>query len=397
MKNSKTLFLIKYGEIALKGRNRRYFTRLLRENILKQLGSNSAEIEEKEGRLYLSVDAGEADTAEPVLSRVFGIHGFSASLRTDKNMESVTRHALALGRTLLSKGHRFKIEARRADKSFLLNSYEIACELGDRMREAMPSLKVDLDHPDWLIHVEIREAAYLYPSTWKGPGGLPVGCSGRGLLLLSGGIDSPAAGYLMARRGVRIDSVYYHTPPFVSEKAREKVEDLTGILSRYTPRTSLYIVPYTEIQVKIKEEGDAEAVTLYSRAAMMEIATGLARRNRIHCLITGESLGQVASQTVESLAFTGSRTVLPLFRPLIGMDKEDIIHLARKIGTYETSILPYPDCCTLFSPEHPLIHPDLRSITTGYDALNLGSYIHDAVRNAEKMQFKRGEKISAKN
>ena len=393
----KCLFLIKYGEIFLKGKNRFFFLKRLQTNIEKQLEEISPDVTIRNGRLYLRVNQDDIQYAQKVLTRVFGVMSFSQARITQKDIKAIKETALDLAGELAACGNTFKIEARRTDKSFPLDSYGIACLLGDAIRKERTDLKVDLSHPQWIVNVEIRDSAYLYGKETRGPGGLPVGCSGKGLLLLSGGIDSPVAGYLMAKRGVRIDSVYYHTPPFVSERVREKVENLTGILSRHTTRTTLYIVPYSEIQVKIKEEGDAEAVTLYSRAAMMEIATGLARRNRLHCLITGESLGQVASQTVESLAFTGSRTDLPLFRPLIGMDKEDIIHLARKIDTYETSVLPYPDCCTLFSPEHPLIHPDLRSITTGYDALDLGSLIRDAVRTSEKVKFKRGEKISAEN
>ncbi|HUV06539.1 MAG TPA: tRNA 4-thiouridine(8) synthase ThiI, partial [Spirochaetia bacterium] len=224
----------------------------------------------------------------------------------------------------------------------------------------------------------------------RGLGGLPVGSLGRGVLLLSGGIDSPVAGYLMAKRGLRIDSVYFHTHPFTSPKAREKVEKLSRILSSYFPSTSLFVVSYTEAQLRIKELARPEEATLLSRACMMKIASRIAKHRKALCLVTGESLGQVASQTVQGLTFTGGQSSLPVFRPLIGMDKQEIIALSKRIGTYETSILPHPDCCTLFSPPHPLIHPRFDSMVESFARLELEPLIDEAAQRAEEISYPRG-------
>jgi thiamine biosynthesis protein ThiI len=382
-----SLFLIKYGEISLKGNNRAFFLKKLQSNIRQQLGRIPFEMMYRSGRLFLKLRDRDAKKAESVLSRVFGIVSFSRALKTQKDMELIKEAALDLGGRLTARGKTFKIEARRTDKSFHLNSYEIACVLGDTLREKIPDLKVNLSHPEWIIRVEIRESAYLYGSEIKGPGGLPAGCSGRGLLLLSGGIDSPVAGYLMARRGLRIDCVYFHTPPYTAESVREKVETLVGILFSYLPSVELYVVPYTDIQLKIKQEAKSEELTLLSRACMMDIASTIAKRSRALCLITGESLGQVASQTLHSMTFTQSQSRLPVVRPLIGMDKEEIIGIAKRIGTYETSILPYPDCCTLFAPLHPLTHPRAEVMIETYRGLKLRSMVREAAGNAEVVRF----------
>ncbi len=387
MEGPETLFLIKYGEIALKGRNRLFFLRRLKANILRQLesvpGPVPAAVDIRPGRLYLRVNERSADIAERTLAGVFGIVGFSKAARVEKNMAAIRRGALRVARKLMSSGQTFKIEARRTDKSFSPDSYGIACDLGDFLRENLPGLSVNLTRPDWTLYVEIRESAYLYAPETKGPGGLPVGVSGRAMLLLSGGIDSPVAGYLMAKRGLRVDAVYFHTPPFTSNKVREKVARLMDILAAYIPDTALLTVPFTDIQVRIKEQAQPDEVTLLSRASMMRLTGRLARRRKALCLITGESLGQVASQTVQALAFTGSRVSLPVFRPLIGLDKDEIISLARGIGTYETSILPYPDCCTIFAPAHPLTHPNLQEITESYESLDLEPLITAAARATE--------------
>ena len=284
-------------------------------------------------------------------------------------------------------GNRFKIEARRSDKSFFLTSYEIACRLGDVLRARFPELMVDLHHPDWTLNVEIREAAYLYGPETKAPGGLPSGSSGKGLLLLSGGIDSPVAGYLMGKRGLKLDAAYFHTPPFTSEKAKEKVEHLTHILSEYLTGTALHVVPFTETQVRIKERARSEEVTLLMRACMVNIAAIIAEKTGSICLVTGESLGQVASQTPESIRFTGHGTDFPIFRPLIGLDKEQIVSLARKIGTFETSILPYEDCCTLFSPAHPLVRPDYESMVRSFQELEADALLQKAAAEAQIISF----------
>ena len=301
-----------------------------------------------------------------------------------KDLEEMKRASIVLAEELRArKGGRFKIEARRSDKSFPHSSYQICCTLGDHLRSRFPDLKVDMNRPDWTLQIEVRSRVYIYGPQIEAPGGLPLGVSGRGLLLLSGGIDSPLAGYLMAKRGLALDAVYFHTPPYTSEQAREKVQELARILSGYITGLRLWVVPFTPIQLRINELARKETTTLLVRAAMMAIADRLARLNGHDCLVTGESLGQVASQTVQSMHFTESYTQLPLFRPLIGMDKEEIIRGARDIGTYETSILPYEDCCTLFAPEHPEVRPRVDRMVSAFRSLGMEELIREAVERSE--------------
>ena len=383
----KSLFLIKYGEISLKGKNKSFFLKRLQANIKKQLQEISTDVTIGNGRLYLWVHQEDIQQVQKVLTRVFGVMSFSQARKTQKDIEAIKETALDLAGELAACGNTFKIEARRTDKSFPLDSYGIACLLGDAIRKEWTNLKVDLSHPQWVMNVEIRDSAYVYGKETRGPGGLPVGCSGRGFLLLSGGIDSPVAGYLMAKRGLRIACIYFHTPPYTTESVKDKVERLVKTLFSCLPTVSLYVIPYTEIQLKIKEEAKSEEATLLSRGCMLEIASVVAKRNKASCLITGESLGQVASQTLQSMTFTETRARLPVFRPLIGMDKDEIIRIARKIGTYETSILPYPDCCTLFASPHPLTHPKTAAMSESYRGLNLNQMVGEAARSAEVIRF----------
>ena len=386
-----SLYLIKYGELSLKGKNRKSFEERLREDIRAKLAGLPVRMHQEWGRLYVHPpDSGPAELAamkiEQALGHTFGIVGFARSRAAGKDIEQIKEAACIVAAELdAERGGRFKIEARRSDKSFPLSSYEICCVLGDTLRERFPALKVDLNRPDWVIQVEVRSRAYVYGPQMKAPGGLPLGASGRGLLLLSGGIDSPVAGYLMGKRGLAVDAVYFHTPPYTSEQARAKVQRLGDILAGYATGLALSVVPFTEIQLRINELARRSSTTLLVRAAMVAIADRLARRCGHHCLVTGESLGQVASQTVPSLHFTGSYTTLPLFRPLIGMDKTEIIHLAQEIGTYETSILPYEDCCTLFAPEHPDVRPDIDRMTGVFRSLRLEDLMSRAVEETESV------------
>lgn len=383
--NMDRLYLIKYGELSLKGKNRKDFENRVRDDIRMKLSDLPIKFRRDWGRLYLyppppdqAPDA--SGRIESTLAHTFGIVGFSKSYAVAKNIEEIQGAACALAEGLMrSRGKRFKIEARRSDKSFPHSSYDICCILGDRLRSRFPELKVDLNRPDWIMQVEVRKRVYVYGSSAKAPGGLPLGASGRGLLLLSGGIDSPVAGYLMAKRGLAMDAVYFHTPPYTSEQAREKVQLLAGVLSSYATGLRLWIVPFTEIQLRINKAAHKEATTLLVRAAMLTIADRLAHLHEYDCLVTGESLGQVASQTVQSLHFTGSYTGVPLFRPLIGMDKAEIIQLAHDIGTFETSILPYEDCCTLFAPDHPVVRPEINRMVSSFRSLGLEGSIVQAV------------------
>lgn len=379
------LFLIKYGEIALKGGNRKFFLNRLKSNIKNQLKGIHSKIIIKWGRIYLYVDAQDEKFTDMTLGRVLGIISYSRALRISKNIEEIKKTAVNIARE--NKGLNFKIEARRQDKTFQYNSYNIACIVGEEVLKNIPRLKVNLYNPDWVINIEIREQTYIYSKEKKGPGGLPAGCSGKGLLLLSGGIDSPVAGYLMARRGLAVNSVYFHTYPYTSEKALEKVKDLHKILSGYLPYSKLFIINFTEVQLEIKKQANPNEITLLSRACMMKIASIIAQNNNFSCLITGESLGQVASQTIESLSFTNSQAGLSVIRPLIGMDKEEIILIAKKIGTFDTSIQPFADCCTIFAPEHPLIRPELGQITESFNSLKIGNKLPDAAENAEIISY----------
>jgi thiamine biosynthesis protein ThiI len=382
-------YLIKVGEIALKGGNRALFERRLEQNIKQKLSGYAPKFRGEHGRFFLTVYDCDKSVVENALGSTFGIVGFAPMWLTDKDMQKIKSKAREIASHLLEerKGPTFKIEARRSDKSFSLNSYQIASELGQHLRDSFPELRVDVRNPDWILSVEIRRRAILYGPTLQGPGGLPVGCAGKAVLLLSGGIDSPVAGYLMAKRGLRLQAIYFHTYPFTSDDARKKVESLAETLAPYLCGIELLTVPFTDVQVHIKENALEEEVTLLMRACMMRIASIIAERSQSVCLVTGEALSQVASQTPESLRFTQSTSHLPVFRPLIGLDKEEIIRLARSIGTYDISILPYLDCCALFSPQHPLIRPDFERIRSAYDTLDIGPLLQQAVENTESTWF----------
>jgi thiamine biosynthesis protein ThiI len=309
-----------------------------------------------------------------------GISGWAKTRIAEKTIESVCAACVEEGKALFDGGIRsFKINARRTDKSFPLDSYRIACTAGDAVTEAIPELRVDVHHPQGTIAVEIREKAYIYGFGRKGCGGLPVGTAGRGLLLLSGGIDSPVAGYMIASRGMKIDAAYFLTYPYTSEEARQKAIRLAGIVGNFSLGIRLYTVGYTAVQLRIKERAPEAWATILLRMAMMEGAERIARLRRSKCLITGESLSQVASQTVENITCTQSRLKLPVLRPLVGMHKEAIIRKAEEIGTYETSILPYQDCCVLFSPPHPILRGDPAEANRLYEGLELGELIEQAV------------------
>lgn len=386
------LFLVKYGEIALKGRNREAFEKRLAANIRRKVGRFGARVRRSSGRLYVHIENRCAEDKNRLeesvlhaLESTFGVVAFSSAVRCQKDVETIDRVSLELARQFREQenGGTFKVEARRTDKGFPLNSYEIACRLGELVRTEHPGLMVDVRAPQWVLNVEIREQAFLYGPEFAGPGGLPLGAAGRGVLLLSGGIDSPVSGYLMGKRGLDLQAVYFHAHPFTSPQAKKKVITIAEILSRFFPSLRLNVVPFTDIQIRIKERASHSHTTLLMRACMVSIAERIAKRIRAVCLVTGESLGQVASQTPQSIRFTGSFTDLPIFRPLIGMDKEEITRIARKIGTYETSILPYPDCCTVFSPRDPVIKPVFQTMVHAYEALEIEPLLDQAIESME--------------
>ena len=383
----KVTYLGKLGELTLKGSNIKSFENKLVRNVRDFLKHIPADISLRAGRLYLEVDEQFCHQAEYCLSHLIGITGWAKTVICDKTIASITKTVTELGKAAKENGAKtFKIEARRSDKSFELNSYEImktaASELFDNN-----ILKVDVKNPDITIYVEVREKCFVYTDSNKGCRGLPVGTSGKGLLLLSGGLDSPVAGYRMMRRGMKIECVYFHSYPYTSDEAQKKVEDLAKILSAYGLQTTLNIISFTDVQMLIKEKAPENWSTLALRMCMMKAASMLAKHINADCLITGESLGQVASQTLENMKVTESMAELPLLRPLVALDKEEIIETAVSIGTYETSILPYEDCCVLFSPRHPVLKAELNEAIDIYNKINPDELIQKAFATREVKHF----------
>jgi thiamine biosynthesis protein ThiI len=385
-----TLYLLKPGELTLKGGNRAGFESVLKRNLTAMLWGTGARIKTTNGRFFVYCPGEAEERTEEALSRLLGIAGWAKTRTCEKRVDAVLAACVEEGKRLYGEGSRtFKLEARRTDKAFPLDSYGLRCEGGRAILEALPDFRVDVHKPQSVITVEIREQAYIYGTSHEGRKGLPVGTAGRGLLLLSGGIDSPVAGYMMASRGMGIDGVYFHAYPYTSEEARQKAVRLAEILGGYTLGMRLYTIGFTLVEQQIKAGAPEEWATVLLRMAMMECAEKLARRLRAKCLISGESLSQVASQTIENITCTESRVRLPVLRPLIGMDKDQIIRTACAIGTYETSILPYEDCCVLFSPPHPVLRGDPEEAGALYERLNLEDLIEEALHRGvtEKCGF----------
>lgn len=384
---SDALFLVKYGELALRGDNKLQFEVALERNIRNSLGTTPAVVSRMHGRLSVRCPEEHATRVTTVLDSTFGVASFARAERTRKDIGEIEAAALRVAATRATDVRTFKIEARRLDKSFPLTSYEIACRLGDSVRAAHPPLAVDVRRPDLTIQIEVRDEVYVYGAEREGSRGLPVGTSGHGLLLLSGGIDSPVAGYLMGFRGLRQDAVYFHTPPYTGQEALDKVLDVCALLQPWVPGLGLWIVPFTEVSERIRTAAPEREITLIMRACMMRVADHIGLRTGTHALITGESLGQVASQTPQSIRFTQSTATLPVLRPVIGMDKDQIIRIARRMGTYEVSIRPHQDCCTLFAPARPLIKPLYEAIRHSYETLGLNTLLATAARDAEWRSF----------
>ena len=379
-----TVYLIKPGELTLKGGNRKSFETILRRNLSSMLKGTGCQVVTTSGRFFLRCAPETEHKAEDALDRLLGISGWAKTRTVEKMPQAVMDACVEEGKLLSEKGiASFKIEARRTDKSFPLDSYQIRCQAGEAVLREVPGLKVDVHKPGGVIEVEIREKAYVFANTRQGRRGLPPGTAGRGMLLLSGGIDSPAAGYMMASRGMALDAVYFHAYPYTTDKAREKTVKIAEILGRYTMGIRLFVVGFTPVQTRIKERAPEAWRTVLLRMAMMECAERLALSRGDKCLVSGESLSQVASQTIENISCTQSRLKLPVLRPLIGANKEDIITLAENIGTYKTSILPYEDCCVLFSPPHPVLRGDPVEAGKLYEALEAGPLIEEALRTAE--------------
>lgn len=380
--------LIKYAEIHLKGLNRPFFEKKLVSNIRRALLPLEPKIVREQGRVFV-YGIGEEDMEATVekLTKVFGIHSLCVTRCIDKDWETIVRHAAALMEGY-PQGTTFKVFARRADKRFPMTSEEICRELGGRMLDLYPGLKVDVHKPQVPLTVEIRQdRCFVYTREIPACGGMPVGTNGKAMLLISGGIDSPVAGYMIAKRGVSLAAIHYYSYPYTSERARDKVIDLAKIVSGYAGPMDLYLVPFTEIQTTIYDKCPSSETTVLMRRLMMKIAQLTAEQCGCQALITGESIGQVASQTIESLAVTNDAVSMPVFRPLIGFDKEEIVERAEKIGTFETSILPYEDCCTVFVPQHPVTKPKVDKLRESEALVDFAPLIQRAMENTEVLRI----------
>ncbi len=388
-------FLIKYGEIGVKGKNRHIFEDALVRQIRRALSEveGSFKVYKSQARIYVDCDGSyDFDEAVTNLQRVFGIVGICPVVRReDLGFEQLKKDVIAyMDGMYPDRDLSFKVEARRSRKSYPLNSMEINSSVGEAVLGAFPQMRVDVHEPDVMLHIEVRDQIYIYSQIIKGPGGMPVGTNGKAMLLLSGGIDSPAAGYMIAKRGVALAATYFHAPPYTSERAKQKVVDLAKIVSRYAGPIRLYVVNFTDIQLSIYDHCPHDELTIIMRRYMMRIAEHFAVEEQCLGLITGESIGQVASQTMQSLAVTNEVCTLPVYRPLIGFDKRDIVEMSEKIGTYETSILPYEDCCTIFVAKHPVTKPNMNMIRKSEDKLigKIDDLVKTAIETAEVIEVK---------
>ncbi len=386
------VILIKNGELVLKGLNRNTFEDVLIKNMkraLKEIGEFKFTKSQSTIMVAPVDEETDLDDAVEALSKVFGIAALSRAAVTEKDIKAIKSTALSYLGEKLEEAVTFKVEAKRSDKKFPLKSPEICRELGGFLLSKFHHLKVDVHNPDIIITVEVRDTyAFIRGNNIKGAGGMPVSTSGRAAVLISGGIDSPVAAYMMAKRGIELISVHFASPPYTTELAERKVMDLLHKVAAYSGPITTYVVPFTELQEQIREKCPEEYFTLIMRRYMMRIAEILAKRQNCSALITGESVGQVASQTIYALGCTDSVTTMPVFRPCIGMDKEEIIKISRKIDTFETSIQPYEDCCTVFTPKHPKTRPHMDEIENAEEELDSAALIERAVKNVRKTVIK---------
>ena len=383
------IFLLKMGEMVLKGLNRRTFEERLMGNARRRLQKyGKFRIYSRQSITYVEPkEAGcDMDGAFATLSRLFGVVGLSRAKACEKTPEAILATAKTYLHDDLMAARTFKVESKRSDKTFPLTSIQLSQYVGGELNEAFPHIQADMHHPELTVHVEVRDfAAYVHGDPAPGAGGLPVGVGGKAVSLLSGGIDSPVASWMMAKRGVALEMVHFFSYPYTSPEAKDKVLTLAQLLTPWCGRLTVHVVPFTKIQEQLRLHCPEALFTLLMRRFMMRISQRVAQRVGAHGLITGESLGQVASQTMEAMAVTGQVCTLPVFRPLVGMDKEEIVRTARKIGTFETSILPYEDCCTVFTPRHPKTHPKLEEITEAEAALDIEALVEEAVQGIERV------------
>ena len=386
------VLLVRYAEIHLKGLNRPFFEKLLVDRIKQALNPVHADVQREQGRIFVyGIPEEQIEECVERLRRVFGIHSISIARCMEKDWNTIRAAAIEELQTFAATAPvpTFKCFARRSDKRFPMTSEQICRELGHELLEAYPNLRVDVHHPVLPVTVEIRQSnAFVLTSEVLGAGGMPVGSNGKAMLLISGGIDSPVAGYMIAKRGVMLDAVHFYSYPYTSERARDKVVELTKLIARYAGRINLYLVPFTDIQMTIYDKCPSTETTVLMRRLMMKIAERIAKDTGSLALITGESIGQVASQTIESLCVTDDAVSMPVFRPLIGFDKEEIVEKAQSIGTFETSILPYEDCCTVFVPKHPVTKPKVDKLRESEALVDFEPMIEKAISETERMDIR---------
>lgn len=386
-----SLYLISFGEIALKGENRPFFERILMQRIKKALRpyDENIRLQKTHGRIYCFTEAPREKVINS-LKKVFGIVYISPAISCENHMEQIEQIALEVMKSQNYTGKTFKVETRRPNKSFPLKSPEVSREVGAHLLKNLEGLSVDVHNPQIRLDVEIREKTFIYCERVPGPGGLPLGCNGKAVLLLSGGIDSPVAAYMLMKRGVEIEPIYFHSFPFTSDRAKEKVVELCRVLAEYSGQMRLHVVNFTEALKELGENTPDEFLTIMMRRMMVRIAQKTAESIGAKALVTGESLGQVASQTLEALAATNEVATIPIFRPLIGFDKIEIMDLAKKIGTYDISIEPYADCCTVFVPKHPKTRPDLSGVHEAESGLDVEKLTELGLEDIEIIEVQTG-------
>ena len=385
------MILLKQGEMVLKGTNRYTFEDKMRANIARRLRNlGKFKVYTRQSTTYVEPQSEDCDMdqAYEAMKHVFGVVGLSRAKACEKTKEAMLETARSYLGDRLSAAKTFKVESKRADKTFPMTSIALSQWVGGELDDLYPNLTVDVHHPELTVHLEVRDyAAFVHADPEPGAGGLPVGTSGRALSMLSGGIDSPVASWMMAKRGVALEMIHFYSYPYTSPEAKQKVLDLARLLTPWTGRLTVHVVPFTHIQEELRRSCPEDYFTLLMRRFMMRIAEGVAHRTGCHAIITGESLGQVASQTMDAMAVTGAVTALPVFRPLVGMDKEEVVQLFRKIGTFETSILPYEDCCTVFTPRHPRTRPRLEDMEAIEAPLDIDTLVTEALEGIERVQL----------
>ena len=378
----KEVILVKLGEVVLKGLNRRSFEDVLLKNIRRRISAlGGFDVREIQSTVYITPRGGaDIADAEERISKIFGVAAYSRACETQKEIGAICEAAAQYLNRELSAAKTFKVECKRSDKKFPLNSPQICAEAGAFLLDRFPNLRVDVNRPEFTVRIEVRDyAAYVHGNAMRGAGGIPVGTGGKAAILISGGIDSPVAAWMMARRGVELTAVHFASPPYTSERAEQKVADLLRRVGEYAGRMTMFTVPFAKVQEEILAKCPEELFTIIMRRFMMRAAERIAQREECGALITGESLGQVASQTLQAIACTDEAAHMPVFRPLIGMDKVDIIDISRRIDTYDLSILPYEDCCTVFTPRHPRTRPVLRFVLQAEEALDADALLEDCL------------------